>query len=822
MKKIYYYIIFIFFGIVLFILLNNSETLSIGCPYVERGFNIVNGGQSGNYTYTTLNGLVTTSSSYRDFIVYTRVTSVLPIIYLGEFQKEPGGYFRKLLQTRHFFLVAGYLIYAEKILQETEGETIELFKPKNFGTIKPPIKLKVTDDGDNIDSFNITDPERIILKQTYRFTVTGVDGVSINMYNTDIDKVNLCTRIISNYTLNIDRSVCSVSALPVVMSEEYTLPLALNNFISVVPPNAFVVPNNELETNTACDGFFEIYDIDLNRVTRVRGPRTDDDKIGILGYTQPENPEINIGFTNVEELSSGSFGSVYTCSNMPMNLVQSSNNRGDKAYAVATKVYNDPSDSEIDFIRMVYGSNKRGIGWIIKKSYHLDDSDSDSDSVDGGRAGGGLGTITEGDEDSDEPDEPEPEPKPPDTYQSFYNPYYTEGYTGEIIYDKMGLQTITYGTDDNGDYQKTVHFFNNNEFKTTTDNSNIRLSVEIDGDLQDHEFNYYEFPNEVFPVDVSNCNLVNSRVIETDGYIDVPISVMEYMDNNLKTLRDTFLVLVDETNILSNVYILLCLEILKRILLSLVNLLAYNLIYIDLKLQNVLYRCYIDSNIKIVLGDLGSIKNIYNLIYGKGFGQTYQMPEMVLLQNEDDSISKYRTLANESVEQLRIANEYFCSWIICLMFLELFGIDLPQYPILFFQRNFIRAGGGDEVRLLENYYSSEEFMTALTNINLYFDNLINRLIFIRGYPPSPFTEDDIKRIFTLLKVKYIIKGCLKPIPRLLIGEINTLLNLELTQEDLRIMISSSLGQKLTICTMMLNDKIMATTLNDDMKAFLVS
>ena len=87
MKKIYYYIIFIFFGIVLFILLNNSETLSIGCPYVERGFNIVNGGPEENYTYTTLNGLArveeNTPGSFRDFLNYSSVTSILPIIYLG-------------------------------------------------------------------------------------------------------------------------------------------------------------------------------------------------------------------------------------------------------------------------------------------------------------------------------------------------------------------------------------------------------------------------------------------------------------------------------------------------------------------------------------------------------------------------------------------------------------------------------------------------------------------------------------------------------------------------------------------------------------------
>ena len=802
MKQFIKYLLFLIIGIIFYILLNNREKFSIGAPYVERSFNIVSGGDDGIYTYITLNGLVNIQNpltiSFSNLIDYFKVSNILPIIYLGDFKKESDGY-SPLLQTKHFFLVGGYLVYTDKITQDG----MELYKPKNFGTNKLPIKL-FSNIEDESNRFNITGivNTTIFTNESFKFTVTGVNGVSINIYNSDKINAKRCKKMIGDYflLLNGQRAVCSVVALPDVMGpyRRYLpnpLPLVLNNFMSVVPPNAFVVPNNELASNTACNGFFEIYDIDLNSVNRARGPNTDDDKIGLLQYTTRDNN--NIGFTNVEELATGGFASIYTCSNMPMNLVQSSNNLGDKAYAVATKVYNDPDDFEIDFIRMVYGSNKVGIGWIFRKSY-LDASDS-SDS-------GQFDTIHE--------------EIPEDSYESFYNPYYTEDYT--INRSQISYLGIIYGTDANGDFQITTYFFNNNEFKTTIDNSDIILSVEIDGEDREFTFNYHEYPNEVFPVDVTNCNLVNAHVIEPSHDITVPIVVMEYMDNNLKTLIDTFLVSVNGIKLLSNVYILLCLEISKRILLSLVNLLANNLIYIDLKLQNVLYRCYKDSNIKVVLGDLGSIQNINKRILGIGYGQTYQMPEMVLKNSGEDGMI-YNILANESDASMRLVNEYFCSWIICLMFLELFGIDLVhQYPILFNQSDFIRVGGGNDVRLLENYYSSGEFITALTNVNQYFDNLINHLIFIRGMPPPPFTEDDIKRIFTLLKVKSIIKGCLKTIPRLLIGEINTLLNLELTTDDLSIMISSPLGQKLTICTTMLNDKITASTLNDDMKVFLVS
>ena len=818
MKQFIKYLLFLIIGIIFYILLNNREKFSIGAPYVERSFNIVSGGDDGIYTYITLNGLVNIQNpltiSFSNLIDYFEVSNVLPIIYLGDFKKESDGY-SPLLQTKHFFLVGGYLVYTDKITQDG----MELYKPKNFGTNKLPIKL-FSNIEDELNRYNITNivNTTTFTSESFKFTVTGVNGVSINIYNSDKINAKRCKKMIGDYflLLNGQRAVCSVVALPDVVGpyRRYLpnpLPLVLNNFMSVVPPNAFVVPNNEFASNTACNGFFEIYDIDLNSVNRARGPNTDDDKIGLLQYTTRDNNRI--GFTNVEELATGGFASIYTCSNMPMNLVQSSNNLGDKAYAVATKVYNDPDDFEIDFIRMVYGSNKVGIGWIFRKSY-LDASDS-SDS-------GQIDPIHE-------------EEIPEDSYESLYNPYHTENYTINQFQDEFS--GIMYGSDDKGPFQITPYFFNNNEFKTTIDNSDIILSVEIDGEDREFTFNYHEYPNEVFPVDVTNCNLVNAHVIEPSHDITVPIVVMEYMDNNLKTLIETFLVSVNGIKLLSNVYILLCLEISKRILLSLVNLLANNLIYIDLKLQNVLYRCYKDSNIKVVLGDLGSIQSIYILIYGKGYGQTYQMPEMVLYESEDPTAlleypTKYKILANESDASMRLVNEYFCSWIICLMFLELFGINLVhRYPILFFKRNFIRAGGGQVLDiyqniknggLLENYYSSGEFITALTNVNQYFDNLINHLIFIRGMPPPPFTDDDIKRIFTLLKVKSIIKGCLKPLPRLLIGEINTLLNLELTTDDLSIMISSPLGQKLTICTTMLNDKITASTLNDDMKAFLVS
>jgi hypothetical protein len=818
MKQFIKYLLFLIIGIIFYILLNNREKFSIGAPYVERSFNIVSGGDDGIYTYITLNGLVNIQNpltiSFSNLIDYFKVSNVLPIIYLGDFKIEPDGY-SLLLQTKHFFLVGGYLVYTDKITQDG----MELYKPENFGTNKLPIKLfsNIEDESNRYNITGIVDTNAFT-RESFKFTVTGVNGVSINIYNSDKINAKRCKKMIGHYflLLNGRQAVCSAVALPDVMGPYRRYlpnfpPLVLNNFISVVPPNAFVVPNNEFASNTACDGFFEIYDIDLNSVNRARGPNTDDDKIGLLQYTTRDNNRI--GFTNVEELATGGFASIYTCSNMPMNLVQSSNNLGDKAYAVATKVYNDPNDSEIDFIRIVYGSNKVGIGWIFRKSY----SDA-SDSSDSGQ----IDTIHE-------------EEIPEDSYESFYNPYYTEKY---ILNSLVGLlNDIIYGNDANGDFQITPYFFNNNEFKTTIDNSDITINVEIDGEDREFTFNYHEYPNEVFPVDVTNCNLVNAHVIEPSHDITVPIVVMEYMDNNLKTLIETFLVSVNGIKLLSNVYILLCLEISKRILLSLVNLLANNLIYIDLKLQNVLYRCYKDSNIKVVLGDLGSIQSIYILIYGKGYGQTYQMPEMILYESEDPTAlleypTKYKILANESDASMRLVNEYFCSWIICLMFLELFGIDLVhRYPILFFKRDFIRAGGGQVQNilqninnggLLENYYSSGEFITALTNVNQYFDNLINHLIFIRGMPPPPFTEDDIKRIFTLLKVKSIIKGCLKTLPRLLIGEINTLLNLELTTDDLSIMISSPLGQKLTICTTMLNDKITASTLNDDMKAFLVS
>ena len=53
MKQFIKYLLFLIIGIILYILLNNREHFNIGVPYVFQNFNIVSGGESGNYDFIT-------------------------------------------------------------------------------------------------------------------------------------------------------------------------------------------------------------------------------------------------------------------------------------------------------------------------------------------------------------------------------------------------------------------------------------------------------------------------------------------------------------------------------------------------------------------------------------------------------------------------------------------------------------------------------------------------------------------------------------------------------------------------------------------------
>ena len=88
-----------------------------------------------------------------------------------------------------------------------------------------------------------------------------------------------------------------------------------------------------------------------------------------------------------------------------------------------------------------------------------------------------------------------------------------------------------------------------------------------------------------------DCNLINMRLFTTqDGET---VGIMNLMNGNLDNFQKVTI---------SNIK-----NIIKQLCETFIKLLKYKLVYIDLKAENILYKCYDNNVIKILLGDLGSL-----------------------------------------------------------------------------------------------------------------------------------------------------------------------------------------------------------------------
>ena len=105
-----------------------------------------------------------------------------------------------------------------------------------------------------------------------------------------------------------------------------------------------------------------------------------------------------------------------------------------------------------------------------------------------------------------------------------------------------------------------------------------------------------------------DCNLINSRIVESNGVI---VCLMDYM---IWSVISNF-----TYNGYSNYF--LCI---KQLAYYLDCLAKKNLSYTDLKTNNLLYKC-VNGELKLVLGDLGSICD-----YGQSGTMTYPPPESYL------------------------------------------------------------------------------------------------------------------------------------------------------------------------------------------------
>ena len=123
----------------------------------------------------------------------------------------------------------------------------------------------------------------------------------------------------------------------------------------------------------------------------------------------------------------------------------------------------------------------------------------------------------------------------------------------------------------------------------------IEVAIKTYNNSRDDEIGYV---NKLNDNSLSGtCNLINSRILKLKNKNKITISsVMDLMDGTLYDLiklhpRDKFIVFkkIAET--------LKCLQ--KKV--------GKDIIYTDLKLANILYKCYKNNKLKIVIGDIGGL-----------------------------------------------------------------------------------------------------------------------------------------------------------------------------------------------------------------------
>jgi len=111
-----------------------------------------------------------------------------------------------------------------------------------------------------------------------------------------------------------------------------------------------------------------------------------------------------------------------------------------------------------------------------------------------------------------------------------------------------------------------------------------------------HEINII---NALNYFDGCNQSYVKAMVLYSI-YIDIPCIIMEYMDGTIFDLITTPNNTVSDDNKLS---------IFRQLINACLCLYKYKLVYADIKLDNIMYKC-LDDKIQIVLCDLGSIANM--------------------------------------------------------------------------------------------------------------------------------------------------------------------------------------------------------------------
>ncbi len=183
------------------------------------------------------------------------------------------------------------------------------------------------------------------------------------------------------------------------------------------------------------------------------------------------------------------------------------------------------------------------------------------------------------------------------------------------VLEYKGVQLIYVKTVSRGSYGRVLEFSNisHRDFDITADEGRVAIALSLkiymsspydpSTGQNDPEIRLIESINRQ-EIDLSNClqvgELVGARILDTQKANIGKVAIMDIMDHNLYTM-------VTDPRYNYNVNSTLPLEIVKRICIMLKCIQNAGYAYTDLKLKNILFKCYRDRKLIISMGDLGSI-----------------------------------------------------------------------------------------------------------------------------------------------------------------------------------------------------------------------
>ena len=387
MNKLYLYLCFIILGIIIYIILNNVNSFSIGAPFsvIVKSFatNQILRDAAGTsrkiYANYNVLDLSTESSDGISFPgldqFFSNIGNIHLPIYLGSFQKTPSRGSR-YWPTRHFFIIDKMLYYFESTnttryyglnpdgsVNSSDYKMSGILVPKNFGDERMRPIVLVNDDKSGAILSEVEESGLIVKSGKFRITCSRYD-TSYEIYGS-IDSINKLKKDLEDYmSLMISGKVTSQCSVSFQTSE---------NLLRIQIADALAPPNS-LESPFICSEHKSTYTIeDFGLIRQYQKSSGSEPEPIIDAYIQLQSwkysaiPGIDFRYMMkgileyngnklkyLRYISSGGFGSVWLASNIRYESFSTYGRDGAiPAYAIAIKVYQDQVDPEIELIRNI-------------------------------------------------------------------------------------------------------------------------------------------------------------------------------------------------------------------------------------------------------------------------------------------------------------------------------------------------------------------------------------------------------------------------------------------------------------------------------------